>query len=99
MGAETRDLMILEKELAEVSSHMIACTDDGSYGFKGLVTDRLHARSRPPARHDDDVYYVLVYQPPAHDKPGYRKIRVDVRGKGLQVRARRGYFSGAHAPR
>lgn len=45
------------------------------------------------------TYYVLAYQPPAHDKPGYRKIKVEVKVKGLQVRARHGYFSGAPAPR
>jgi len=39
------------------------------------------------------TYYVLSYQPPHHDKPRYRKIKVEVRTKGLQVRARRGYFS------
>ena len=39
------------------------------------------------------TYYVLAYQPPAHDKPGFRKIKVEVRGKGLRVRARRGYFA------
>jgi VWFA-related protein len=41
------------------------------------------------------VYYLLAYQPPAHDKAGFRKIKVDVKGKGLTVRARRGYFSAA----
>jgi VWFA-related protein len=44
------------------------------------------------------TYYILAYQPPAHDKPGYRKIKVEVRTKGLNVRARRGYYSGAPAP-
>jgi VWFA-related protein len=40
------------------------------------------------------TYYVLAYQPPTHDKPGYRKIKVEVRTKGLHVRARTGYRSG-----
>ena len=44
VGARNRDLLILEKELSEVSSHMMPCTDDGSYGFKGFVTDRLRLR-------------------------------------------------------
>lgn len=44
IGARNRDLLILEKELSEVSSHMMPCTDDGSYGFKGFVTDRLLLR-------------------------------------------------------
>jgi VWFA-related protein len=45
------------------------------------------------------TYYVLAYQPPAQEKPGYREIKVEVRTKGLQVRARRGYFSGASVAR
>lgn len=44
LGARNRDLLILEKELSQVSSNMMACTDDGSYGFKGFVTDRLRLR-------------------------------------------------------
>jgi VWFA-related protein len=45
------------------------------------------------------TYYVLAYQPPANDKPGYRKIKVEVRTKGLHVRARTGYRSGPPASR
>jgi VWFA-related protein len=45
------------------------------------------------------TYYLLAYQPPAHEKPGYRKIKVEARTRGLQVRARRGYFSGAPVAR
>jgi VWFA-related protein len=41
------------------------------------------------------TYYLVAYQPPTHQKPGYRKIRVEVKARGLQVRARRGYFSEA----
>ncbi len=45
------------------------------------------------------TYYVLSYQPPHRDKPGYRKIKVEVRTKGLQVRARTGYVSGSSSDR
>lgn len=45
------------------------------------------------------TYYVLAYEPPVHDKPGFRKIKVEVRVKGLRVRARRGYLSVPPAPR
>ncbi|MGE0451924.1 MAG: VWA domain-containing protein [Vicinamibacteria bacterium] len=38
------------------------------------------------------TYYVLGYDPPRRKKPGFRKIKVEVRGKGLTVLARRGYF-------
>jgi VWFA-related protein len=41
------------------------------------------------------TYYVVAYQPPEHEKAGYRRIKVEVRTRGLHVRARSGYFSGA----
>ena len=44
VGARTREFLVLEKELNEVCSQVMACTDDGSYGFKGFVTDRLKLR-------------------------------------------------------
>ena len=46
------------------------------------------------ARIDDELrnQYSLGFTP-ASKRPGYRKIRVSVKGKGLSVRARDGYFS------
>jgi NAD(P)H-flavin reductase len=41
VGARTRELVILEKELREISDEFIVTTDDGSYGMKGLVTNAL----------------------------------------------------------
>jgi ferredoxin--NADP+ reductase len=41
IGGRTREYVILEKELAQVCDQVCPCTDDGSYGFKGFVTDRL----------------------------------------------------------
>ena len=38
------------------------------------------------------TYYVLGYEPPPERKPGFRRIKVAVKPKGLQVLARRGYF-------
>jgi len=40
-GFRTKELVILEKEFAEVSHNMKIMTDDGSYGEKGLVTEAL----------------------------------------------------------
>ncbi len=37
-------------------------------------------------------YYLLAYERPAGGKPGFRKIAVQSRTKGLHVRARSGYF-------
>lgn len=39
IGARNRDLVILEDEMRAVCDHLYICTDDGSYGEKGLVTD------------------------------------------------------------
>ncbi len=41
LGARTRDLVILEKEMRNLSQEIYITTDDGSYGEKGLVTDVL----------------------------------------------------------
>ncbi len=41
LGARTKDLLILEKELKNVSDEVHIVTDDGSYGKKGFVTDAL----------------------------------------------------------
>jgi ferredoxin--NADP+ reductase len=40
-GFKNEDLVILEKEFDESSTKHIVCTDDGSYGKKGLVTEIL----------------------------------------------------------
>ncbi len=41
IGARTKDLVILEKELGEICDDLRVATDDGSYGVKGFVTDVL----------------------------------------------------------
>lgn len=41
MGARTKDLLILEDELRRACDNVEVCTDDGSRGFKGFVTERL----------------------------------------------------------
>jgi ferredoxin--NADP+ reductase len=41
IGARTRDLIILEKELASFAESLVVATDDGSYGRPGLVTEPL----------------------------------------------------------
>lgn len=41
VGGRTRDLVILEEEMRAVCSEVYPTTDDGSYGFHGLVTDKL----------------------------------------------------------
>jgi ferredoxin/flavodoxin---NADP+ reductase len=41
IGGRSKELVILEKEMAEVSDTVLVTTDDGSYADKGLVTDKL----------------------------------------------------------
>jgi len=41
IGGRTRELVILEEEMARVSDLLVVTTDDGSYGEKGLVTTAL----------------------------------------------------------
>lgn len=41
IGARNKDLLILEEQMAAASTRLHVCTDDGSYGHKGFVTDVL----------------------------------------------------------
>ena len=41
LAARTKDLVILEKQVAEYSDEVIVMTDDGSYGYKGLITNGI----------------------------------------------------------
>jgi ferredoxin--NADP+ reductase len=41
IGARTRDLLIMEEQMKAASHELTVCTDDGSYGHHGFVTDVL----------------------------------------------------------
>ena len=41
VGAKTKDLVIYKEEMEAVCDNLYLCTDDGSVGFKGLVTAML----------------------------------------------------------
>ena len=41
IGGRTGELVILEKEIRRIADRVMVCTDDGSYGRSGLVTDAL----------------------------------------------------------
>lgn len=41
VGARSREHLFYQEELAEVSQRLVVATDDGSYGYKGFVTDLL----------------------------------------------------------
>jgi ferredoxin--NADP+ reductase len=41
IGAKAKEYIILEEEMKSVAGTVYPCTDDGSYGYKGLVTNKL----------------------------------------------------------
>ena len=41
IGARTKNILMLEKELKELSTELLVATDDGTYGTKGFTTDIL----------------------------------------------------------
>ena len=40
-GFRNKDIIILEEEMRKDSTQLHICTDDGSYGYHGFVTDKL----------------------------------------------------------
>lgn len=41
IGARNKELIILEEEMKKVAKNIYVATDDGSYGFKGNVNDKI----------------------------------------------------------
>ncbi len=77
VGARSKDLLVLEDEVRAVSDETYVVTDDGSYGDKGLVTDKLkelvaarasglRARCRPGA---DDARGRQPHRSQARSRP------------------------------
>ena len=54
-GFRNKDIMILEDEMKAVSTDLHICTDDGSYGFKGFVTDKLKELIENGAEFDEVI--------------------------------------------
>jgi ferredoxin--NADP+ reductase len=51
IGGRSKPYVILERELGAICDDVFPCTDDGSHGFKGFVTQRLTqlmAEANPP---------------------------------------------------
>ena len=55
-GGRTKELVVLEEELKKVSDVVYATTDDGSYGFKGTVADKLAEMMKDKERPIDVIY-------------------------------------------
>lgn len=60
IGGRSRPYVILENELSRICDAVYPCTDDGSHGFKGFVTDRLRLLIE---RTDVPVEWVLCAGP------------------------------------
>ncbi|EJO5347344.1 sulfide/dihydroorotate dehydrogenase-like FAD/NAD-binding protein [Clostridium botulinum] len=41
IGGKSKEFILLEKEMIDLGAKVYPCTDDGSYGFHGLVTNKL----------------------------------------------------------
>ncbi|MGL5460275.1 MAG: NADPH-dependent glutamate synthase, partial [Cetobacterium sp.] len=55
IGAKNKNILILEQQLKEVAENLYISTDDGSYGFKGLVTDVLDTLIKDEKKHYDQI--------------------------------------------
>ncbi|HET6592473.1 MAG TPA: sulfide/dihydroorotate dehydrogenase-like FAD/NAD-binding protein, partial [Xanthomonadales bacterium] len=77
MGARNRELLILADELEGICDHLEICTDDGSAGFKGFVTERLQEMidGKPPGRPD----FVIAIGP----MPMMRAVEKTTRAAGI----------------
>lgn len=51
-GFRSKDIVILEDEMKEISDRLFITTDDGSYGEKGFVTDKLRQLIAEGANYD-----------------------------------------------
>ncbi len=55
VGAKTADMLILEEEMSKVCDNLYICTDDGSKGMKGLVTEKLAQLCEAGEKYDQAV--------------------------------------------
>lgn len=52
VGAKNKDLVILEEKMKAVAGNLYVATDDGSYGFKGMVTAQLEELVKSGKKYD-----------------------------------------------
>lgn len=55
IGAKNRDMLIFENEMRAAADNVYICTDDGSAGEKGLVTDVLARLMENGEQYDDAI--------------------------------------------
>ena len=81
IGGRSREYVILEKELQAACDAVFPCTDDGSYGFKGFVTQRLEQLIADSAAAGNPVKLVLAAGP----VPMMRAVAELTRPKGIHT--------------
>jgi ferredoxin--NADP+ reductase len=64
LGARRKDLLVFEDRLGAVSSEIVVCTDDGSRGRKGFVTDALKDLVERRREGGGDVHLAIAIGPP-----------------------------------
>ena len=64
LGARRRDLLVFEDRLRAASDEVLVCTDDGSYGRKGFVTDVLKDFIESRRAKGGDVHLAIAIGPP-----------------------------------
>lgn len=55
VGAKTESLLIMEEQMSEVCDNLHICTDDGSRGHHGLVTEKIKLLLESGAEYDQAV--------------------------------------------
>lgn len=53
IGARSREVIIMEDQMRAVSDEMVVATDDGTWGFRGLVSQALEEKFLKPGRKID----------------------------------------------
>jgi ferredoxin--NADP+ reductase len=64
LGARRKDLLIFEDRLGAASSELLVCTDDGSAGRRGFVTDALKDAIEGRRARGGDVDLAVAIGPP-----------------------------------
>jgi ferredoxin--NADP+ reductase len=59
IGARSKELLIMENQMKAASDETMICTDDGTYGHKGFVTDKL----RETLEKDKDIALAVCIGP------------------------------------
>ena len=77
LGFRNRDLVFWEKKFRGICDELILCSDDGSVGIKGLVTDGI----RLAMENHDDIDEVVAIGPPVMMKASAEATR----GTGIRT--------------